>query len=141
MTDAEIVPGPGFEQQPVILLVEDEVLIRLSSAELLRDQGYVVLEAVDAAEAFALVRSGHPLDLVITDVRMPSEMDGVALSFALKQARPNLPVALASAHLEPDFPHAADGFLRKPYEPAELFALVESLIGAEWQNKSNPIAS
>jgi CheY-like chemotaxis protein len=141
VTDAEVVPGPGNDRQPVILLVEDEVLIRLSTAELLRERGYQVLEAADAAEAIALLRSGHPLDLVISDVRMPGPMDGLGLTSALKEARPNLPVALFSGHLAGDFAHGGDGFLRKPCEPDEIIALVERLIGGEWQNSNNPNAS
>jgi two-component system, response regulator PdtaR len=51
-------PGPGAIGAPVILLVEDDVLVRLATAELLRDEGYVVLEAVNAGEAVALIETG-----------------------------------------------------------------------------------
>ena len=142
MTIGEAVSATGDLQEPVILLVEDDVLVRFITAELLRDGGCVVLEAVNAAEALALVSSGRPLDLVLSDVRMPGEMDGVALSYAIKAQRPHLPVVLASAHLPPDTPHGADAFLAKPYQPRQLIALVNQIIGAEWQSRpSNPTAS
>ena len=142
MTGGELVAGTGHGPKPAILLVEDEVLIRLATAELLREEGYVVLEAVDAGEAMALLRSGHPLDLVITDVRMAGEMDGVALSYALKEARPNLPVALVSGDLPGDAPHAGDGFLRKPFSDQELFDVVKKLMDPEWQSqRTRPAAS
>lgn len=135
MTSADIVPGPGDGHTPVILLVEDDVLVRFSTAELLRDEGYIVLEAVDACEAMALLGSGHPLDLVLSDIRMPGPMDGVAMSYAIKQVRPNLPVVLVSSHLPGNARHGGDGFLAKPYEPAELFEVVKDMVGEKWQNK------
>ena len=142
MASCEVVPGTGDDHTPVILLVEDDVLVRFSTAEMLRDEGYVVLEAVDAFEALSFVASGHPLDLVVSDVRMPGELDGVALTYAIKEARPHLPIVLVSAHLPPNAKHGGDGFLSKPYRPARLFEIVEEMTGREWQSKrSNPSAS
>ena len=134
MTDGNVISLPADMHAPAILLVEDEVLIRLAAAEMLRDEGYVVLEAVDAAEALTLLDTGHPIDLVLSDIRMPGEMDGMALSFAIKHARPHLPVVLVSSHLPEDRPHAADGFLAKPYYAPEFLDLVAKMIGPEWQN-------
>ena len=137
-----VLPGPGAVGAPVILLVEDDILVRLSTAELLRDEGYVVLEAVNAREALALLETGHPVDLVMTDVRMPGEMDGLKLSFAVKELRANLPVMLFSSHLPDDGPHSGDAFLQKPYQPEQLFNLVKDMVGAEWTSQSsNPRAS
>jgi CheY-like chemotaxis protein len=135
MSNGEVVEGPGRNHAPVILLVEDEVLIRLSVAETLRDQGNVVLEACDASEALALVSTGHVLDLVVTDVRMPGAMDGVSLSFALKEMLPALPVILISGDMPPDREHGGDAFLRKPFQMAELTTLIMELMDPEWLNK------
>lgn len=133
MDEAVVLPGPGESRKPVILLVEDNVLVRFATAEILREAGFDVLEAVDASEALALLTTGHPLDLVITDIRMPGHMDGVQLAGVMKNTRPNLPVALLSSHLEkPD--HPADIFIPKPYDPAALVEVVERLIGAEWRS-------
>jgi CheY-like chemotaxis protein len=69
-------------------------------------------------------------------------MDGVALTYAIKQLRPNLPVVLVSSHLEPETEHAGEAFLAKPYQPRDLFKVVERFVGAEWQTRrSNPSAS
>ena len=125
----------------MILLVEDDVLVRFTTAEILRDAGFDVLEAVDSSEALALLTTGHPLDLVISDIRMPGRMDGTQLASVLKATRPNLPVALLSSHLENEH-HAADHFISKPYDPDELVAVVNRLIGAEWRNSlASPNAS
>lgn len=141
MNEAIVVPGPGESRKPVILLVEDNVLVRFTTADLLREEGFDVLEAVDSSEALALLTTGHPLDLVITDIRMPGTMDGVQLASVIKSVRPNLPVALLSSHLENDR-HEADVFIAKPYDPDKLVEVVERLIGAEWRNNlSNPNVS
>jgi CheY-like chemotaxis protein len=135
MSEVEVGVGPGRDQAPVILLVEDEVLIRLSISEPLREEGYVVLEAGNASEAVALVSTGHPVDLAITDVRMPGTMDGVALTDMLKVTHPALPVIVISGDLSPDRNHGGDGFLRKPFEVSELFKLIAELMDPEWLNK------
>lgn len=142
MASGEVLPGPGEGHVPVILLAEDDVLVQFTTAETLRLEGYVVLEAVDASEALSLIATGHPLDLVLSDIRMPGELDGVALTFAVKELRPHLPIVLVSSHLDPDRAHAAEAFLAKPYQPEQLVALVEHFVGAEWQNKlRSPTAS
>lgn len=141
MDKAVVLPGPGEAHKPVILLVEDDVLVRFTTADILREAGFDVLEAVDSSEALALLTTGHPLDLVITDIRMPGRMDGLQLAGIIKNTRPNLPVAVLSSHLEkPE--HQADIFIAKPYIPDELVEVVKRLIGAEWrQNLASPNAS
>ena len=141
MGTGNVLPGPGAVGAPVILLVEDDVLVRLATAELLREEGYTVLEAVNAGEALALIETGHPIDLVITDVRMPGNMDGLELSCAIKTFRANLPVMLFSSHLPERAIHRGDAFLQKPYLPQELFELVNTMVGAGWPNQNNPTAS
>jgi CheY-like chemotaxis protein len=143
MASGKVLPGPGAVGQPVILLVEDDVLVRLATAELLRDEGYVVLEAVNAGEALALLETGHPLDLLISDIRMPGRMNGLELCSSVKRLRANLPVMLFSSHLPDEESHCADAFLAKPYQPRNLFDLVRKMVGAEWanQNNNNPTAS
>jgi CheY-like chemotaxis protein len=134
LDEAVVVPGPGESHKPVILLVEDDVLVRFTTADILREAGFDVLEAVDSSEALALLTTGHPLDLVITDIRMPGRMDGLQLASVIKSTRPNLPIALLSSHL--DHPrHDADIFVAKPYDPGELVGVVKRLIGAEWRIK------
>jgi CheY-like chemotaxis protein len=112
------------------------------TAEILREAGYVVLEAVDASEAIALIWTGHPLDLVVSDVRMPGQMDGTSLTYAIKVLRPGMPVVLISSHLDPGVAHAADAFLSKPISPRELVDLVYQFVGVKWQTRLwSPTAS
>ena len=127
----------SLESRPsVVLLVEDEILIRLVAAETLRDEGFVVLEAGNADEAMALINAGQDLSLMITDIRMPGSMDGLALAAAVKDACPGVPVMLLSSHIAPNLAHRADAFLSKPFRPSELYEVVTNLIGPPWTHQN-----
>ena len=117
-----------------VLVVDDEVLIRFVQAETLRDAGYAVVEAANGDEAIALPRAGVAADLLITDVRMPGSLDGLALARAAHDLRPELVIAVSSAHVgkvEGDLADIVAGFLPKPYLPSQLVALAERLLEQE----------
>jgi CheY-like chemotaxis protein len=110
-------------------LVEDEVLIRIPVAESLRDIGYEVIEAGNADEAIIIVNSGIHVDLVISDVQMPGQMDGRALVKYLTLERPDIPIILASgALIAPDIGDLVLG-VRKPYLPSDIATLAKNIIG------------
>jgi CheY-like chemotaxis protein len=94
----------------LILVVDDDDLVRRVVAEFLDDLGFSVLEVTSASEALVLIRDRIELDLVITDVNMP-EMDGMQLVEELKSMRPSLPVILMSGRPQkdhnPEFPRQA----------------------------------
>jgi CheY-like chemotaxis protein len=79
-----------------VLVVEDEILIRGTTADFLRDQGYVVIEAMNAMEAVAVFASRAPIDIVFTDWQMPGSMDGVMLARWIYRHHPGIPVLLTS---------------------------------------------
>lgn len=137
VADHTIASEGQAERQPLVLLVEDEIIIRLAAADMLREQGFAVLEAVDAAEALSLLQANESIDLVITDVRMPGEMNGVALTREVKKHWPNLPVAIISGHLPPDEAHEADHFLRKPVTSEQLAQVAKELIDPLWQSRTS----
>ena len=111
-----------------ILFVEDEVLTRMDMAEFLRQSGYRVSEAASAAEAIDALSSKLAVDLVITDVRMPGDMDGFALAEWIRANRPGVEVivtsgdALAKDVADQSLEFAA--FLVKPYTGRALLDLV-----------------
>jgi two-component system, response regulator PdtaR len=126
-----IVNAEKFMPRPApatILLVEDEVLVRLVVADRLRSEGMRVIEAKSGDEALWLFASTDRIDLVVTDIRMPGTIDGVTLAqFAKKEYR--LPVILASAHYEALLPTGiADAFFAKPYDMDRIFAAVVHLL-------------
>ena len=82
---------------PTILVVEDEVLIRLVIADYLRDCGYKVHEAVSGEEAIAILRAPEvSIDVVFSDVEMPGSMDGFALARWVRANKPGMEVILTS---------------------------------------------
>lgn len=81
-----------------ILVVDDEILIRLVIAEYLRDCGYKVIEAAHADEALLVLgQSERSIDVVFTDVEMPGSMDGFALARWVRANRPDVDVVLAGS--------------------------------------------
>jgi DNA-binding NtrC family response regulator len=104
----------------IVLIVEDETLIRLTLAEFLTDCGFEVREAVNADEALvALAKPDVNIDIVITDVRMPGRIDGFGLAKWVRENRPGLPVMVASGDVgNANIAHelcAGERFFAKPY--------------------------
>jgi CheY-like chemotaxis protein len=80
--------GNRVTTDPTILVVEDEILIRMWLADELREAGYRVIETISADEALAVLRGGTYVDLTLTDVQMPGSMDGHALAHAIRSEFP-----------------------------------------------------
>lgn len=116
---------PNF--QATILIVEDEVLLRLAVADNLRDAGFTVFEASNADEAGEVLRSLKSIDLVFTDVHMPGSMDGEALARWIKSERPDLKVLVTSGKVLTAGPDLS--FLGKPYVFPDLCHYIEKLLG------------
>lgn len=132
-----MVPATELDTGPLrIMVVEDDPLVRLVLAENLRDAGFFAIESANAAEALAYIGAASPVDLVISDVRMPGPLDGVALARQLKSTHPLLPVILTSS----DFPswNITDSwsFIRKPYHPAQVIAEVIKTLGLRQSNET-----
>ena len=121
----------GAAPQPVILVVDDEVLVRLPIADHLRDVGFTVVEAANAGEALEVIASDAPVDLVFTDHNMPGEMDGCALADWLASHRPTLPVILTSGGADVLRTAVARGarFIAKPYAVLEVERQIRRLLG------------
>ena len=113
--------APGYASSPAdrqcILIVEDEVLIRLLIGDELREAGYEVIEACDGDEAMSLLQRPVRIDLILSDVRMPGTIDGLALLARMKEERPATPFILMSGHLQPRLAEFAGAttFLPKPF--------------------------
>ena len=92
MSPANAAPEIGSSDESIqtILVVEDEVLIRLPLAEYLRDCGYRVFEASNVAEAKAVLDADTPVDLVFSDVNMPGNENGFALAVWIRHDLPSM---------------------------------------------------
>jgi DNA-binding response OmpR family regulator len=117
---------------PIILIVEDEYLIRLTLAEALVEDGFDVIEAASGDEALILMQQHLGISLLLTDVQLPGQVDGLALARAARVRAPDLPVIFVTGRPEA-LPAAdlteRDGFIAKPYLPSEVCAAVRRLIG------------
>jgi len=108
------------------LLVDDEHLVRVSTADMLTDLGFEVVETASAEEALKIVRQDENFDLLVTDHLMPG-MTGVELARIVKAERPQMPILLVSGYaegegLEPSLPRLA-----KPFRVDELAACLEQI--------------
>lgn len=115
----------------VVLVVEDEMLIRQNALDAFADGGFVVLEAEDSAAAILIALLHPQIDLLFTDVNMPGEMNGIGLAEHLFALRPALKIVVTSAlPLLRDVSHLNARFLPKPYRVLELCDMAEATLAA-----------
>ena len=114
----------------VVLVVEDDYLVRLNAVFILEEAGFDTLEAGGADEAVALLEDRQDIKVVFTDINMPGSMDGLQLAQAIRHRWPPVELVLTSgyARVRDDDMPARGLFLGKPYEPTELVGMVRSLI-------------
>jgi two-component system, response regulator PdtaR len=120
---------------PTILVVEDEPLISLALCVYLRDSGFKTLEARDAAEAVEILVAENSVDLVFSDVRLGTGMDGFRLAQWIRNARPGVPVVLTSGGFNKTDVvkhHCCDEpFVQKPYLFENIAAQFRTALAAE----------
>jgi len=123
--------APHPETRRRILVAEDELLIRMMLSDELRDAGYDVIEAFNAEEAVALLKSLVRVDLIISDVRMPGSLDGFGLLSVVRDMFPGLPVIITSGHHRPTLGAGdeATQFVPKPYSLEHVVKLVKAKLG------------
>jgi signal transduction histidine kinase/CheY-like chemotaxis protein len=120
----------------VVLVVEDEPLVRALAVRLLRRLGYTVLEAKDGDAALALVQPETRVDLLLTDVMLPGQLTGPRIAEELVRRRPGLHVLYASGYSQQMIELGANGgnsvrFLPKPYDRGKLARAVRDALQAE----------
>ena len=125
-----MVPAPKAQNSPAcVLVVEDEILIRVLIADELRAEGFLVVEAATADQALSYFQAGVQVDLVLSDIGLPGILNGVDLIQRLRAKAPNLLTVLTSGH-SPAV-HEADAFVSKPYEVRQVVVLVATLLQKE----------
>ncbi|MDI3560626.1 response regulator [Bradyrhizobium sp. Arg816] len=117
--------------KPVILIVEDEFLLRMDSVEVIEEAGFEVIPAGNADEAIAILTARSDIHLVFTDIQMPGSMDGLKLARFVRDRWPPIKIVATSGHVraaDKDLPEGSV-FLPKPYREAELIATLRNLTG------------
>lgn len=115
----------------VVLVVEDEMLLRMRAVDMVEDAGFTPVEAVDADQAVAILESRSDVALLLTDIQMPGSMDGLKLAHAVRERWPPIKIILVSGQLKLaniDIP-ADSRFFGKPLEAREMIAELQNMIG------------
>ena len=115
----------------VVLVVEDEMMLRQCAVDMVEDAGYTPVEASDADEAIAILESRSDIALTYTDIQMPGSMDGVGLAQAVHVRWPWIKIIGVSGQLTPpsiDLPPCSR-FFGKPIKAGQMIAQIRNMIG------------
>jgi two-component system, response regulator PdtaR len=117
---------------PVVLIVEDELLSRMDSAEVIENAGFEVVQAANADEAIAILRARPAIHVVFTDIQMPGSMDGLKLAQFVRDRWPPIKIVATFGRVRvgaQDLP-AGSVFLPKPYRGAQVVAMLREMTSA-----------
>ena len=123
-----------FHQTPVrpkVLVVEDEMMLRMRAVDIVEDAGFTPIEAVNADEALAILESRSDIELLFTDIQMPGSMDGLKLAHAVHERWPSIKIILVSGKLTPTDAEKPthSRFFGKPLEVKQMIAEMQEMIG------------
>ena len=116
-------------KRPVVLVVEDEFLLRMNAIEMIEEAGFEVVEACNADDAIAILESRSDIRVVFTDIQMPGSMDGLKLAASVRNRWPPIKIIATSGFSvirEGDLPKGGV-FLPKPYTSKRISATLHEL--------------
>jgi CheY-like chemotaxis protein len=120
-----------MEPKPVLLIVEDELLVRMLAVEIAEEAGFSVLEATEADDAIRVLQKRPDIRVVLTDIDMPDSLDGLELAHAIRHRWPPIQVVLTSGKMRPapdELPERSH-FVPKPYDISRMTGLLRELSG------------
>jgi CheY-like chemotaxis protein len=123
--------GLSVSRRPVVLIVEDELLLRMDAADMIAGAGFEVIEAGNADQAIEILEARSDVTVVFTDIQMPGSMDGLKLARAVRGRWPPIKIVATSGRLhveELDLPEGGR-FLPKPYSPVQVTGVLRELTG------------
>lgn len=115
------------DSHPLILVVEDEPLVRLDVTLAFVDAGFSVIEVPDADEALELLQSRNSISLVFTDIELPGRLSGLDLAHLIKERWPDIPVLVTSGRVRLDQERDVDMFFPKPYDTRAVISEARNL--------------
>ena len=127
----------SVNNQSLVLIVEDEALIRMSAVDMIEQTGRGIVEAVDADEAIDILTSRTDIGFLFTDVEMPGSMDGLELARAVHDRWPGIAIIVTSGRRRPrqdDLP-VGGRFITKPYE---ALTVARTIFELDAQGSSDP---
>jgi two-component sensor histidine kinase/DNA-binding response OmpR family regulator len=120
------------EPRANVLVVEDEMVLRLRAVDIVEDAGFTAVEAVNADQALAILESRSDIALLFSDIQMPGSMDGLKLAHAVHERWPAIKIILVSGQVklsDSDKP-ANSRFFGKPLEMKQMIAELQEMVGA-----------
>src|SRR3984893_5498729 len=114
-----------------ILVVEDEMLLRMRAVDMVEDAGFTPIEAINADDALAILESRSDIELLFTDIQMPGSMDGLKLAYAVHARWPLIKIILVSGQLKltDDDKPPDSRFFGKPLDVKQMIAEMQDMIG------------
>jgi two-component sensor histidine kinase/DNA-binding NarL/FixJ family response regulator len=122
---------PSDSTTPNVLVVEDEMLLRMRAVDMVEDAGFSAVEAVNADEALAILESRSDISILFSDIQMPGTMDGLKLAHAVHDRWPNIKIILVSGQVQPsDTDKPVDSrFFGKPLEMHTMISELKEMVG------------
>jgi CheY-like chemotaxis protein len=120
----------GENLHPIVLVVEDNSLVRIVIANFLESAGFVVIQAKDGAAALVVLASDEAFDILFTDVQMPGPIDGAGVAMLMREQRPDMPIVLTSGHGTPEILPTGGRFIAKPYDNRKVVTLLREMAAA-----------
>ena len=117
------------ESRPIVLVVEDDTLLRMHAAEMIEEAGFEVLEASNADDAIKLLETRLDIAVMFTDIDMPGSMNGLKLAHAVANRWPPIRIMATSGHFQMrdgDLP-AGGLFIAKPYLSHQILSTLREL--------------
>src|ERR1700675_3077600 len=114
-----------------VLVVEDEMMLRMRAVDIVEDAGFTAVEAINADDALAILESRSDIELLFTDIQMPGSMDGLKLAYAVHERWPLIKIILVSGQLkltDNDKPPKSR-FFGKPLDVKQMIAEMQDMMG------------
>ena len=117
---------------PNVLVVEDELVLRMRAVDIVEDAGFNPIEAINADEALSILEERSDISLLFTDIQMPGTIDGLKLAHAVHKRWPAIKIILVSGKVELSDADklAASRFFGKPVEAKQMVAELQEMVGA-----------
>ena len=119
-------------QVPNVLVVEDEMILRMRAVDIVEDAGFCPIEAINADEAISVLESRSDISLLLTDIQMPGSIDGLKLAHAVHERWPSIKIILVSGQVKPsEAERPADSrFFGKPLSVEQMITELQAMVGA-----------
>jgi two-component sensor histidine kinase/DNA-binding response OmpR family regulator len=116
---------------PAVLVVEDEMLLRMRAVDMVEDAGFTPVEAINADDALAILESRSDIEMLFTDIQMPGSMDGLKLAYAVHERWPSIKIILVSGQLKltDDDKPVDSRFFGKPLDVKQMIAEMQDMMG------------